>query len=292
MRIVVTGASSFVGSFLCEVLARQHSVVGIFRRTNEHVRELQERHGVRCLQLDLTQQETICRLPHGPDAMIHCAASFPASDLSATEVGRSNVGGTANLVDWARDQAELKSFINISSTSVYGSITTSVLTEATPTAANDIYGSTKLAAEHLIDATLRDVSRVHLRMPVILGKGAERGFVPRVVRQLRANLPVTVKNPHTLHNALSTRVALAAFLSHCLDEVITTQGIVNLAAREPMTMFDIVTYLRSLTQSTSQIVIDDSVTPSFIVDVSRAESLGYRAPSVAIALESFVRGSG
>jgi nucleoside-diphosphate-sugar epimerase len=241
--------------------------------------------------LDLTQQETICRLQDGPEAIIHCAASFPAADVPATEVGRSNVGGTANLVDWARDQAELKSFVNISSTSVYGSITESVLTEATPTAANDIYGSTKLAAEHLIDSTLRDVSRVHLRMPVILGKGAERGFVPRVARQLRANLPVTIKNPRCPHNALSTRVALTDFVSHCLNEASATQGIVNLAAREPMTMSDIVDYLRSLTRSTSQIVIDDSVTPSFIVDISRAETLGYRGPSVAIALESFVRGS-
>jgi NADH dehydrogenase len=71
MKILVTGASSFVGAHLCSLAARRRcDVIGLWRKTPLDLA------GVRSLQGDITTLS----LPSGVDAVVHVAAKVMADD--------------------------------------------------------------------------------------------------------------------------------------------------------------------------------------------------------------------
>lgn len=74
MKLLVTGASSFVGAHFCRLAAAEgHEVVGLWRRTRLVLP------GVRSLQGDVTT----VRPPPGLDAVVHLAAKVMAPDARA-----------------------------------------------------------------------------------------------------------------------------------------------------------------------------------------------------------------
>ena len=101
MKILVTGANSFVGSHVSESLASQgHEVVGTYRRHNERVQDLVDNSPAQMFQLDLSCVDDFKRLPSDFDAVVHNAGSFPWVDVDINNVVQCNVLGTLNLCNW------------------------------------------------------------------------------------------------------------------------------------------------------------------------------------------------
>lgn len=144
-RILVTGASGFVGSAVCRSAAeRGHAVTGIDRRE----RPFSGTGAFECA--DIRDRAAVASLAAGVDAIIHCAAIVgpaPASadPVSATEV---NVLGTLSILEAARKQG--CRLVNLSTATLYGRLEDArPLDETAPVDPVGIYDATKLMSETL-----------------------------------------------------------------------------------------------------------------------------------------------
>ncbi|RZF21658.1 NAD-dependent epimerase/dehydratase family protein [Halobacteriovorax vibrionivorans] len=127
---LVTGAAGFIGSNLCEFLLKNNQiVVGLDnfsngRRENiEEVKMVCNEHIDNFLfhEGDIRDFETCVKVSKDVDHILHQAAlgSVPRSINSPDLSHQSNVDGTFNMLNAAR-QANVKSFVFASSSSVYG----------------------------------------------------------------------------------------------------------------------------------------------------------------------------
>ncbi|MGD2040431.1 MAG: NAD-dependent epimerase/dehydratase family protein [Anaerolineae bacterium] len=161
MNLLVTGAAGFIGSHLAERLASLgHAVRGLDCLTDFYSRALKELNvrdlaaqGVQVLPLDLAIDEldaAVCDV----EVVYHLAALPGLSATTPFETyARNNLTATYRLLEAVLDSSSLQGFINISTSSVYGTFATGPeTTEPRPTS---YYGVTKLAAEQLVLAYQR-----------------------------------------------------------------------------------------------------------------------------------------
>jgi nucleoside-diphosphate-sugar epimerase len=150
MRVLVTGASGFIGGVLCEMLQhRGHEVLALVRRPGS------EPVGTRGVMGDLGDGRRLAEALVGerPDCVIHLAAEI-ASQRSEHKILEVNVDGTRRLLDAClavagSDPAGGPRMV-FSSTVVTGDARGALLTEEEPLPVQTPYGRSKQEGERLI----------------------------------------------------------------------------------------------------------------------------------------------
>ncbi|MFC5195428.1 NAD-dependent epimerase/dehydratase family protein [Bizionia hallyeonensis] len=157
MKILVTGAVGFIGSHTAERLKDMgHDVIGVDNFSpyySESLKKLNEKalnnKGIPVLKLDLRSNNLIDNLPTDIDFIFHFAAQPGISTTSTFEdYFTNNIIATKNIIDFALQLKDLKLFVNIGTSSIYGLEATFPETVAPKPASH--YGVTKLAAEQLV----------------------------------------------------------------------------------------------------------------------------------------------
>ena len=293
MKILLTGASSYVGSHLARTLSSQgHDVVGTYRRANERTKKLGALPKIELVQVDLAAKTDLDKVATDFDAVIHNAGSFPWTDVDVSNVVNCNVVGTLNLADWIRRFETVSRIVTYSTLSVYGNITDQILNESTPTNPSEIYGSSKLAAEHIMTEVSECKNQLIIRFPIVLGNSAHRAFIPRMVENFLENKPVKISNPNKLYNSMTTLKAVAEFTNHYLNSNSENLHMVNIGSEKPVSIIEIADYLKLKTRSDSKIAINEAESNCYLIDNSLAIKLGYKAPTVQEALSYYATESG
>ncbi len=157
--IMITGGGGLIGSNLAVEFARHRGRVIIVDLAREPVypfllEKSESRLGSRILQieanvLDLNSLLEVTK-KYGVIGMVHAAAVslIPEAKSDPQRAIAVNVMGTANALEVSR-RLDLKSFVYISSSSVYGNPKYTPMDEEHPLEPLDIYGGTKLAGEEL-----------------------------------------------------------------------------------------------------------------------------------------------
>lgn len=175
MRVIVTGATGFLGGALARLLSeRGHQVIATGRDARKLEALRRDRMEVAALDLaDGNSPPLIC------DALIHCAAlSSPWGRRS--EFHRSNVVGTEGAIALAR-AAGARRFVNISTPSVYFRFQDQIGVRedaALPPPIN-AYADTKHKAEQLVLAAT-DLDPIILRPRGLYGPG-DTTLLPRLL---------------------------------------------------------------------------------------------------------------
>jgi UDP-glucuronate 4-epimerase len=157
MRILVTGAAGFIASHLCEKLRDLgHEVVGLDNFNDYYSPDLKRLNasdlktkGIEVIEIDLNDNlQPVFEKPY--DYIYHLAAQPGISaETPLSDYVTNNIFATQNLLDAvAQFNPNLKSFINIATSSVYGLVAN--VDENVPAKPISFYGSTKLAAEQLV----------------------------------------------------------------------------------------------------------------------------------------------
>lgn len=150
MRVLVTGASGFVGRMTCaELRGRDHQVGALVRRPGS------EPAGTRPLEGDITDVGSVARAIDSaqPDAVLHLAAETAATK-DAERIEHVNVQGTRNVVD-AAATAGVERFV-FCSTVVTGNAHGETLTEESTLPVDTVYGRSKQKGEDIVrDSGLR-----------------------------------------------------------------------------------------------------------------------------------------
>lgn len=157
MRILVTGAAGFIASHLCEKLRDLgHEVVGLDNFNDYYSPSLKRLNasdlkakGIEVIEIDLNDNlQPVFEKPY--DYIYHLAAQPGISaETPLSDYVTNNIFATQNLLDAvAQFNPNVKSFINIATSSVYGLVAN--VDENVPAKPISFYGSTKLAAEQLV----------------------------------------------------------------------------------------------------------------------------------------------
>ncbi len=155
-RILVTGATGFIGSFIVEeALNKGMEVWAAMRKTSslEYLRDSR----IHRIELNLSSEDDLKNQlkDHPFDYVVHAAGVTKC--IHQEDFYRINTEGTKNLVNAIRTlKMPLKRFVYLSSLSIFGPIREQQpyqeITEADMPQPNTAYGKSKLLAEQFLDS--------------------------------------------------------------------------------------------------------------------------------------------
>jgi len=232
MKVLLTGASGFVGSHLLDLLLDSHHEVSILLRRTSSTRFI-SRHmpGVTVHYSSLEDSQALGAAMSGMEAVIHCAGKTKA--LHSSEFYQVNQTGTRNMVDAANACREsLRHVIYISSQAVSGpGVLSRPARESDEPRPVSIYGHSKLLGEAEI--------RRHCRAPwTILRPAAVYGprdtdFLAVFQKVKQRIMPVLAGARRNLNMVYGPDVAAAALC--CLNQERGAGRIYHVAAEPPCT---------------------------------------------------------
>lgn len=185
MRILLTGATGFVGGHLLAQLPQSWTCYALARDP------AQLPDGTHVIEADLEGADWVDRLPDRVDAIIHCSQSrdyrdFPGKALNVFQV---NTASTARLLDYAH-RSGAKHFCLFSTGSVYEPFDDQPLLETAAVRPSSINATTKLAAELLCESYRTAFSVSILRVFFPYGPGQTDRLVPMLIDRIRSGQAV------------------------------------------------------------------------------------------------------
>lgn len=272
MKLLMTGASGFVGQALRQhLLARQHAVA--------------------VLNKDDLSPALAC---NQYDCLIHLAGRAHVMRETATDVYQAykavNVDYTLKVAAMAA-QAGVKRFVYLSSVKVHGESTVTPFTEDSPTDPQDDYGKTKLAAEQALQAfcLAHGMALVIIRPPLIYGPGVKANFLA-LLKLCQWRVPLPFGNTQNRRSLVSL-ANLCDFITLCCqhplaanqtflisddDDVSTTQMLTAMRhalGRKPWLVAVPPAMIKFLLRLIGKSTLSERLLGNLQVDVSKAKTL-------------------
>jgi nucleoside-diphosphate-sugar epimerase len=200
-KILVTGASGFVGKSLTAQLRRQGHIVCAATRSKATALDGADVAAVGEINGDTDWAEAL----KYADVVIHLAARVHVMNEHSTnplaEFRKVNAEGTQHLAECAA-KAGVKRFIYVSSVKVNGEKTTSPFTEVDRPNPQDAYGISKWEAEQVLRKISSETGMevVIARPPLVYGVGVKGNFA-QMIKVLAKGIPLpfaSVKNLRSL----------------------------------------------------------------------------------------------
>lgn len=296
MKILVTGASGFVGVPTCRrLLADGHQLVAAVRRDDSFLPLGVRSCRVAPLAPDTDWQPALA----GVECVVHLAARAHVMDDCSpdpvAEFRRINRDGTVRLAEQAA-QAGVKRFVFVSSIKVNGEFThpDRPFRGDDPAVATDAYGSSKAEAEAALAeiAGRTGMSAAVLRPPLVHGPGV-KGNLAALLKALRAGVPLPlgrIVNRRSLIGADNLADAIAFLVNHsaqgcflvCDGEDISTPDLIRRIAaamhRSPCLLPIPSWLLRLAAAALGKGSAYNRLAGSLVVDDTPLRQLGWRPP--------------
>jgi len=191
MKVLVTGASGFLGSHVAERLSARGDRVRALVRKTSNTKFLRRLANVELFEGSVEQSERLREAVVGVDAIVHAAGIVKARTVD--EFFAVNVGGTSNLVQAARTAVnghQLKRFVYVSSLEACGPSSDGAPVKVDQEMPVTSYGRSKLSAEKVVLAVKDQLRSTILRPGAIYGprdseifeafRSIQRGLLPLV----------------------------------------------------------------------------------------------------------------
>lgn len=201
-RALVTGGAGFIGHHLCTALARRGARVCALDNLSTGRRELLDGapESVELIELDIRDHDELARLlrSFAPDVVFHLAGLHFIPDCNRDPLAtlQVNTVGTAAVAEAIRSLSAVRRLVFTSSGAVYAP-GSEICRESDQPAPDDVYGETKLFAEHIVGRFAREsgVSAVVLRLFNVYGPGETNPhLIPEVLDQALVTDTITLGN--------------------------------------------------------------------------------------------------
>ena len=208
MKIVLTGATGFVGGALLPRLATTHGLVSVARQP----RPSDIPDSVDWIELDLAKPFDVAALPAQTDAVIHLAQSKRYREFpdGADDVFGVNVASTFALLEYARAAGASK-FVFASTGGVYGA-SDRPLSESDRLNPLNFYLSSKYSAESFVASYRPLFQTIVFRFFFVYGPGQTGMMVPSLLQRVVEGQPITIQgDPGIRTNPIYVDDAAAVF---------------------------------------------------------------------------------
>ena len=208
MKILVTGASGFIGRYLVEILSQKHQVAGLFLPDENLPNHLP----IKVFRGDITKPKTLTAACQWPQIVVHGAGLTKAR--RPREYFKVNTDGVENLArELSRANPQLERFIFLSSVAAAGPARDihHPLREEEESRPLESYGKSKHEAERLLSQLSFPVTT--LRLPFVYGGGSSEFLIYLKFAALRIKLDWKIPG-----SAFS--VIHVTDLAHCIDRLI------------------------------------------------------------------------
>ena len=294
MKYLITGGAGFIGSHLCERLAKKGEVVCLDNFDPyyspqvkwNNIELLIEHPDFELVEGSILDRELLHRVFEDVDYVFHNAAQAGVR-ISVENPGKThevNATGTLNVLEIAANSG-VKKVINASSSSVYGKVSYLPFDEEHPNVPVSPYGASKLVAEHYcrVFSELHDLETVSLRYFTVFGP------------KMRPDLAINIFTGKALNNEPieifgdGEKTRDFTFIDNIIDGNLRAMergnGVYNIGGGERVSINGLAEKIVKIVGSESEIIYGESVkgdAEHTWSDVSKARrELGYK-PEVGL----------
>jgi len=240
MKILITGASGFVGRTLVQKLNTSHEILALVRsQSNNFPANIQK-----LIAKDIFEVE----LPSDIDVIIHLAGRAHILNEQTTdplsEFRKVNVDGTLQLVRQALNK-KVKRFIFMSSIGVNGAVTLQQpFTEDAAPQPHADYAVSKLEAEQALKKLFAgsDTELVIIRPPLVYAAHAPGNFA-RLLKLVATNLPLPFARTQNKRSFVALE-NLVDFIQTCIEHPNAANQTFLVADQESISTRELVQYLK------------------------------------------------
>jgi GDP-4-dehydro-6-deoxy-D-mannose reductase len=292
VRILVTGASGFIGRYLSSYAAEQgHEVIGTYLSRPELSSRIPTHHDIRWTSLDIRDAAAVQSLVESlrPDAVFHLAAQAYAQPAWKDPQGTfdTNVQGTIHLYEALRKAPPSRGVLLAASASAYGTPPGLPITEEMPLRPVNPYAVSKatqemLSYQYFVNYGLRIVRG---RLFCVTGPGKTGDVVNDIAQQIATTerdggtTPIRVGNLEARRDISDVRDAVRALWR--VFEAGDPREPINVGAGTSFLVRELVEELvrrshRPLHLAVDPVLLRPSDEPHLWADIARLKSLGFQ----------------
>jgi len=256
MKILITGATGFIGSGLTKRLAELgYNIIAVGRKL-EKLDSLSGK--IKTLRVDLEDEEAVRQAfrQEKPDIVYHTAALVRSRNLG--RLLSVNAEGTRKILQACLDE-KVKKVVYVSSVAVIGGNAEVPLMDGLPLSATNPYGVSKLEAEKIaLDYRSKGLKIAILRPCMVYGAGEPHGLRLLVNLLKYRLLPVFGSGENRLHLVALENVVDVMVL--CLSKDEAYEGTYILADKEALGMKEALVYMAEILGARHPFVISEKMT--------------------------------
>ena len=279
MKILVTGASGFIGSHLVSALLRnpEYEVYTADRSLHS---PLSSRHYP--IQIDFSSEFVLPGQLPKPDAVVHLAQSRHYREFpdKAKDIYMVNVNSTFQLIDWCKRNGVAK-FIFASTGSVYKN-STAILMESNETEASNFYAASKLAAENLLKPYSDSISIAILRLFSPYGPGQKNMLIPNIIDKILSGGEIQLNQNKGLLLSQIYIDDCIEIISRLISTEIKKFEILNLGGAKETSLREIIDLVASLSGKKANVKIQEGNVVNIRCDSSRIYNLTKYQPLTSL----------
>ncbi|MDF3936172.1 NAD-dependent epimerase/dehydratase family protein [Pseudomonas citronellolis] len=242
MKILVTGASGFIGGRFARFALEQGLAVRVNGRRAEALEPLVRR-GAEFTPGDLSDPALVRRLCEGVDAVVHCAGAVGVWG-SLAHFQEANVRMTESVVEACLKQG-VRRLVHLSSPSIYfdGRAHVGISEEQVPTRFANHYGSTKYQSEKVaLGASEFGLEVLALRPRFVTGAGDTSIFPRMIAAQRKGRLKIIGTGLNKV-DFTSVQNLNDALFSALLATGPALGQAYNISNGQPLPLWDVVNYV-------------------------------------------------
>jgi len=292
-NILVTGGCGFIGSEVTKQLSNLDSKVTIIDNMSSGKEEyIKNISGVELIKSDLSEISSLKSILEDKDYVINLASMpfIPDSYHMPMKFFESNVNSTISLALEVIKHKNIKKFVHISSSEIYGSARYVPMDENHPTLPQSTYAVSKLAAERVVFTMYKEhgLPAVIIRPFNSFGPNITQPYIiPEIISQmLNNNKKISLGNINSKRDLTFVSDTASAIISTLTAEGVTGETI-NVGSQRAVSIKELVSMISEIFKKEVEIEIDVSRMRPFDVDTlvcnyDRANRLLNWTPQVSI----------
>jgi len=243
-KILVTGASGFIGSHLIRRLIKENAEVYCIDRNRIKLEEPD----IKSYQIDLRNYDELKKIISdiNPDIIFHLAAlTNPSRDINLVkDMFEVNLQGTINLLLATKD-INYDLFIYTNTSELYGDENKPPFKEDMKPKTMSPYSASKISAEVYCDLFLELFNKpiTIFRLPIVYGPSQKGNmFIPDLMNSIKENKEFVMTKGEQARDFIYIDDIIEAFILSCKKENI--KGIYNLGSGKEIKLKEIINILK------------------------------------------------